>query len=190
MTLPDPFTSHAGTALTNAGTVLLTVDFGSADSALQNLCGSFTNGQGQQGSIAVTGSGPASATFTLDTNASDCENASEATRTGLHQLGQLMNGSGLSKKGDGPGLPRPLPAGVSFAGLVLIGYLGRRSRKLRNITAVLTLLLAVFSLSACGGTASLLAANPPPGNYSGTITGHDSAKPSITSTTNFTLTIQ
>jgi uncharacterized protein YjdB len=178
------------------GTVLLTVDFGSADSTLANLCAGFGSSQSLQGSIAVAGTSPATTTLTLDANAADCADAAAVSRTGLHPLKQSASMAKLGPENRRPELPGPLPAGASFAGLVMIGYLGRRSRRLRNTTAVLILLAAAFTLSACGGQISLVGSasqtitNPQPGTYTGTITGHDSANAAITNTTTFTLVIQ
>jgi subtilase family serine protease len=170
------------------GTVVLSLDFGtSGDNALQNLCGGFGSTYTAQGSIAISGTSAGSTTLTLDTNASDCATAAAVARTGLRPLKVLMKGT---KAAQNSGAPKgSVPVGLAFAGLALMGFLGRRSRKLRNLATVLVLAAAGLAISACGSSVSTTVSNPPKGTYTGTLTGVDSTTSTITNTTTFSFVI-
>jgi subtilase family serine protease len=170
------------------GTVLLNIDFGTADTTLGNLCYSFsTMNSSGQGTLQVTGTTAATTQLSLDTNAADC--ASTPTggvkSGGLRQLKTLMPGSTHAKNERKPNLP----AGLAFAGLLLAGFLGRHSRKLRNVACVLALAAAAFALSACGSSSGATNNDPPKGTYTGTVTGTDSVTSTITANATFTFTI-
>jgi hypothetical protein len=169
------------------GTVLLGVDFGSSgDNSLQNLCGGFTSANSSgNGEVVIGNTSAASTQLVLDSNAADCATAEAATRTGMHRLGNLM-GKRLAAKNEHRTL---LPEGIAFAGLLAIGYIGRRSRKLRGLVAVLLLATVGMALSACGSTNNNTIPNPPKGNYTATIEAEDSATANITATTTFTFVI-
>jgi hypothetical protein len=159
----------------------------SNDSALQNLCYSFTN-QLNNGSGTVTVSNASAVTTQLlfDTNASDCVSAavSKPAAHAMHRLGPVKTSKNTPVN--------PAPAAVAFAGLLLAGFLGRYSRKFRNLAGLIALLAVGFAVSACGGGGSstpVAPTNPSKGTYTITLAGQDSATSSINATTTFTLTI-
>jgi len=83
----------------------------------------------------------------------------------------------------------PVPLTVAFAGLLLVGFMGRNSRKLRGLAAILLLAAVGLVVTACGGIQSNPLSNPPAGTYTITVTGQDSATSTITGTTTFTFVI-
>jgi hypothetical protein len=173
-----PSTSPAYT-----GTVELSAD-SSNDTALANLCLGFTTPTGTGGSVAVTGTAAVTTQLTFDTNASDC--ASGAIAKGgnhaMHRLGPVKTSQNDT--------PSRAPLAVAFAGLMLAGFMGRSSRKLRNLAAVIGLLAIGLGLSACGSSSSSTTVpDPPKGTYTITVTGQDSTTATITATTTFTLVI-
>ena len=76
-----------------------------------------------------------------------------------------------------------------FAGLLLAGFLGRYSRKLRVLAGVILLATIGMAFTGCGGNSNTIS-NAPKGNYTLTLTGMDATTSTITATTTFTLTIQ
>jgi disulfide bond formation protein DsbB len=78
---------------------------------------------------------------------------------------------------------------IAFAGLLLAGFLGRGSRRLRGLAAIVLLAAAGLAVTACGSSVSTTAADPPKGTYSLTVTGTDSVTSTITSSTSFTFVI-
>ncbi len=173
-----PSTSPAYT-----GTVDLSVD-SSNDTALANLCFGFTTPTASGGSVTVAGTAAATTTLTFDTNASDCVSAAvaEGGKHTMHRLGPVKTSQSNT--------PNRAPLAVAFAGLLLAGFLGRSSRKLRNLAAVIGLLAIGLGLSACGGgSSSTTVSDPPKGTYTFTVTGTDSTTATITATTTFTFVI-
>ena len=169
------------------GTVYLSFDT-SNDNALANLCYQFSDTLSNgEGSVTVTGTTPATTQLTLDTNAADC--ATGAARSGGHAMHRF--GSIKAARNNAPAGPGSAPLTVAFAGLLLAGFLGRHSRKLRSLVAVVGLLGIGLALSACGGGGgvSSTTSNPPKGTYTITVTGQDSTTATITSTTTFSFTI-
>lgn len=173
------------------GTVYLSFTT-SNDSALQNLCFDFTtllsNGDG---SVTVAGTSAVTTQMQFDTNAADCVtgasiNAKGFSKTGSHamrRLGSVLNSSRNSA-------PSPLPFGAALAGILVAGFLGRYSKKLRGLACVLLLGSIAFALSACGGGVNgNTISDPPKGTYTITLTGTDSTTASITAQTTFTLVI-
>lgn len=175
------------------GTVLLTLS--ATDTNLTNLCYNFTNiNSNGQGSVAITGAAAASTQLTLDTLATDC--VTSAARTGggksLHRLGAATvagNNGGHSPSRNGSG---GVPAFVAFAGLLLVGFMGRYARKFSALAGLAALLAVGLSISACGGGggSNSTVPNPPKGTYTITVTGQDSVTSTITGTTSFTFVIQ
>jgi hypothetical protein len=140
------------------------------------------------GAANVTSSAAVQTSVTIYTNASTCTGY-----TALKQNGVKV----AALKGTQPALPgKSAPVGISLAGLMLIGVLGRKSRRLRGLVVVALLTVAGFGLSGCGdssGSTSPLnppSQNAPTGAYTVTLVGMDAVTPSVTSTTTFTLTIQ
>jgi hypothetical protein len=140
------------------------------------------------GTVQVTAGTAATTQLSLDTNASDCSGAASGVkRSGMRPLKVLRNGSTHARnehRGN-------LPAGLAFAGLLLAGFLGRHSRKLRGVACIIALAAIGFGLSACGSSngGGGSSNDPPKGTYTGTLTGTDSATSTITASTNFTFTI-
>ncbi len=166
------------------GTVYLTFS-SSNDTALSNLCYAFSNTLSSgQGSVAVTGTAAVTTQLSFDTNATDC--ATAAVESGGHAMHRL----GLAKTSQNklPGR-NPAPLTLAFAGLMLAGVVGRKSRKLRGLAAVIGLLAVGLGLSACSSSSSTTVSNPSKGTYTVTVTGQDSATTAITGTTKFTFVI-
>ena len=174
-----------------AGTVDLSFDT-SNNTALSNLCYDFTtmlsNGDG---TVTVTGASPVTTQLQFDAKASDCVtgasvNGSGFNKNGLHTMRRL---GGVLKSSSRSVPSSPLPLGAALAGMMLAGFLGKYSKKLRALACVLFLGSITFALSACGSSVSGSLSNPPKGTYTITLTGTDSATSSITAQTTFTLTI-
>ena len=135
------------------GTVLLTFASNN-DSALANLCYSFSNElTNGDGSVAVSGTSAVSTQLTLDTNASDCSTSGAQTKTGKRPFRMLpkyaprLNRHAALKSTKNSSTP----VMVAIAGLLLSGFLGRYSRKLRPLAAVIALVAFAIVVSACGG---------------------------------------
>jgi hypothetical protein len=80
---------------------------------------------------------------------------------------------------------------VAFAGLLLVGFMGRYSRKFSALAGLVALVAIGLTVSACGGGSSnTTVPNPPKGTYTATVTGQDSVTATITGTTTFTFVIQ
>jgi subtilase family serine protease len=183
--------------VTPAGGYTGTVDLSftsSNNSALTNLCYQFapalSSGDGQ---AVVSGTSPVSVSLSLDTNANDCANTGYggygpgygfySQHGKWHRMASI---GGVNTSRNSPF--SPIPASVAFAGLFLIGFLGRKRRHFRNIVGVLALLAAGFAISACGGGVAGVS-NPPKGTYTMTVNGVDTNTKSITATTTFTFVI-
>jgi hypothetical protein len=171
------------------GTVDLTFDT-SNDSALQNLCYEFTNtNSAGDGTVAVSGTAAATTVLTLDANASDCATQAEIQASGkrpfktLHPVAAAQSAAS-SNRGNGP-----VPMTVALAGLLVVGFMGRGSRRLRGLAGLLLLAIVGLAATACGGVYTTPDSNPPTGSYTVTVTGQDSATSSITATTSFTFVI-
>lgn len=173
------------------GTVNLTYTT-SNDTALANLCVfAGTNLDPTTGSITVSNSAAVTGTLVIDTNAADC-----ATTTGGVLKGRglhLIPRTGGSAKASNT-LPRngnPIPAGIALAGLLIAGFMGRSSRKLRQLACVIALVSLGFVLTACGGgvVSGTTANDPAKGTYTITFSGQDSTTSTITAQSSFTLVI-
>jgi hypothetical protein len=165
------------------GTVYLTFAT-SNDSALSNLCYSFTNTLSSgQGSVAITGTTAVTTQLTFDTNASDCvtKAVAKSGTHAMHRFGPVKTSQNNA--------PTRAPLAIAFAGLLLAGFLGRSARKLRGLAAIIGLLALGLGLSACGSSSTVTVSNPPKGTYTITVTGADSTTPSISAQTTFTFTI-
>ena len=184
------------------GTLSLTFST-SNDTALANLCTVWgdQNSSGN-GVVSVTGTAAANTSLILDDNAADCSGSGAAQPAGKRPLRVLHPGATAQKNASGNSAPggnrkgSPLPMSVALAGLLLAGFMGRSSRKLRGLAAILVLAAVGLVVTACGssvtntsGTGTTTTTNPPAGTYTITVTGTDSATSSITGSTTFTLTI-
>ncbi len=164
------------------GTVLIGISNTSNNSALSNLCYSFTTTLSSgQGSVAVSSTAPVTTQLTLDANASDCASTTGASKPGLHSL-RSLRGSSISR-GPGPRqAPNRLPAEAAFAGLLLAGFLGRYARKFRSAAWIILLACAGLAITACGSSSSTTTVpNPPKGSYTITLTAQDSVTATIAS---------
>jgi hypothetical protein len=170
--------------------VLLSFDT-SNDNALQNLCAGFTNeNSAGYGEVTISSATAQSTQLALDTNAADCLATGAVRKTGLKPLRVLRSSKSSSNNPPANNDGRRAPAAVAFAGLLLAGFLGRYSRRLRGFAAVIALAAIGLGLSACGGVSNTIS-NPPSGTYTITVTGQDSSSATIpTATTSFTFTIQ
>ncbi|MGA8044433.1 MAG: protease pro-enzyme activation domain-containing protein [Terracidiphilus sp.] len=164
------------------------------NSALANLCYQFsTSASNGDGTVVISTANAGTVSLSLDTNAADC--ASTGGYPYGYGYGFYAQHGKWQRMGSIAGIntsrnrkPSPLPEGFALAGLFLIGYLGRKSRNLRNLTMVLALMVAGFALSACGG-GSNVPSNPPKGTYTITVSGTDTNTKSITAKTTFTFII-
>ena len=169
------------------GTVLLNFST-SNDNALQNLCYDFPGITNGSGPVTITGTAAASTTLTLDTNAADCGAISPRTKGGktMHRLFPVKS---ASNKGT-----NPVPAAMALASLLLVGFLGRYSRKLSALAGLVALIAVGLTFSACGGGGgggTVAPVDPSKGTYTITVTGQDSSSSTIpTATTTFTFVIQ
>jgi subtilase family serine protease len=162
-------------SVTPAGGYTGTVDVNfdtSNDNALQNLCFDFTPNMDSSGdgTIAITGTASGTTTLVLDTNAADCLSGAAIAKTGKHPL-RMLHAKNTSKNNGG----HPLPLTVAFAGLLLVGFMGRRSRKLRGLAALILLAGVGLAVTACGSSINNTISNPSKGTYTVTVTGVDSA---------------
>ena len=170
------------------GTVDLSFD-SSNDTALQNLCYSWTTtNTAGDGTVAITSATtPEPTTLTLDANASDCSSTAAIKKSGKQPLRRLHSGNEAKNTGG-----NPVPLTVAFAGLLLAGFLGRGSRKLRGLAGLILLAAVGLAVTACGGSSvnNNTVSNPPTGTYTITLSGVDSATATIAAKPiTFTLTI-
>ncbi len=168
------------------GTVTLSV--GQLPSALDNLCGGFSSSNAD-GSVTISGATAGAAQLILDTNASDCATADAVQRTGKRRLSALA-GARTSSNTSGSGGVKTVPATVAFAGLLLAGFVGRYSRKLRSLAGVIVLIAVGLTVSACGsGNGGTTVSDPPKGTYTIDVTGQDVSQGITGTPTSFTFTI-
>lgn len=180
--------------VTPSGGYTGTVNFAYAtsnDSALAHLCILVGTGLNSNGSASVTGASPVTGQITIDTNATDCA-ASPTTGgvlrgRGLKAIPRVRGSSAASN--NLPAKTNHIPAEIAFAGLLLAGFIGRSSRKLRQMACLIALASVGLALSACGGTSGNTLSDPPKGTYTITFTGTDSANTALTSGASFTLVI-
>jgi subtilase family serine protease len=160
------------------GTVDLNFDAGTAgDAALQNLCWEFTNtNSAGLGTLPISGGTAAVSTqLIFDTNASDCQTEAEMRKTGMRPM-HKANSASTAKNSGG----NPVPLTVAFAGLLLVGFMGRASRKLRGLAGLFVLAAVGLATTACSsGAFNNTVPNPPTGTYTITITAQDSVDANI-----------
>jgi subtilase family serine protease len=166
------------------GTVLLNFS-SSNDTALANLCLFAGKGLNSTGAVVVTSASTVNGQVVFDTLASDCNSLMPAGSKTFHRFGGTK-----TAKNNGS---NPAPFGIAFAGLLLAGFLGRRSRKFLTMTGLIAMLTASFAISACSSSttnSSIAPTNPPKGTYTITVTGTDSLSSKITAQTSFQFVIQ
>jgi hypothetical protein len=196
---PSTLTVSQGTAGTETitvspaggytGTVYLTVNL---PTSLQNLCGGFSNANSNTGDGVVpisSATTPETNTMTLDTNAADCSSDDAIRRTGMRPLRTLHAGNSAQNSAPRNTGGNPLPITVAFAGLLLAGFMGRASRKLRGLAGLILLAAVGLAVTACGSSVSNAVSDPPKGTYSLTVTGTDSINSNITAPTTFSFVI-
>jgi hypothetical protein len=165
------------------GTVAWTV---SSSPALTNGCWSIAN-------TTVSGTTAVAATLAVNTVASACPTPA-------------LVGAGVDPRNIFDGEPHtyqkdPTPfvalqtnqASIAMVGLLFIGLVGRRCRRLAPLATLCILAAIGLAASGCAGASS---STPPPsspaaarGTYAITIVGTDTATPSITASTSLTLTV-
>jgi subtilase family serine protease len=133
----------------------------------------------------VSGTTAATGTATIYTNSTSCPSGASAL---------LRTGSKLAETEMTPAPGSRLPLGATLAGLLVFGFAGRRSRKLRGLVLAAAMLAAVgFGLAGCGSsstsTGTGIPTTAPTGTYTVTVTGTDAATGTKTVSTTFTLTI-
>ena len=152
----------------------------------------------------VTGTTAATATATIYTTTLSTSSSACPT-TGVQALSQGGGKVAAAKAPAQPGrhVPGELPAGIGAAGLLAIGFMGRRSRRLRGVIAVAALaLVAGFGLAGCGGggtatgvvgggggTTTTTGGTAAKGTYTVTVSGEDSVT-GLQESTTFSLTLQ
>lgn len=164
----------------------------SNNNALANLCLFGSTGFNSDGtSITIPGTSAVSGTIQVDTNAADCGSTAAVAamaRRGFHVIPHAGNSLKTTASNKDRGA---LPGGLALAGLLLMGFLGRSSRKLSGLACILALAVIGLAMSACGGGNDIGGgtSDPSKGTYTITFTGTDSTTASITAQQSFTLTI-
>ncbi|HVB40527.1 MAG TPA: hypothetical protein VNE83_06475, partial [Terriglobales bacterium] len=171
------------------GTVLLSFSTSNA-TALKNLCWKFTSSNSSgDGTVVIDGTAAASTQLTLDANAADCNAGALRSGTGKRAFAALqpIHNSGIPGS---RGIPL-IPALLALASLLLM-CLGGGFRRYRAWAGFMVLIAVGFTAVGCGGSnsSSTTVTNPPPGTYTITVTGQDSATSTISATTQFAYTIQ
>ncbi|HEY2470716.1 MAG TPA: protease pro-enzyme activation domain-containing protein [Terracidiphilus sp.] len=162
----------------------------SNDSALANLCVFAGTNVNQDGSITISNASAVTGIITIDTNAADCVNTTGAALKGrgLHVIPR--SGGSAKASNNVPKRSNPIPAGIAFAGLLIAGFLGKSSRKLRQLACVIALASLGLMLTACGGGVSgNTVSDPAKGTYTITFAGADSTNSAITAQSSFSLVI-
>ena len=171
----------------------LTLNYLPSDTtALQNLCVFANTGFNNDTSFTVSGTTATTGQLIIDTNAADC--ASTSTTGGAAKgrgLRLIPRGKGSMAANNIPNRRNPLPAGMALVGLLVAGFLGRSSKKLRGLACVIALAAVGMMLSACGGTSGggTTVSDPPKGTYTITFSAQDSANNALTAQSSFTLVI-
>jgi hypothetical protein len=163
------------------GTVDLT--FTTSDqNALQNLCYSFTNMNGNgDGTVTITGLEAVTTQLTLDTNVWDrvTDDPARGSKSKPLHTSHHVTSSSRSSPGDRGAFA------VTCVGILFAGFFSRRKPKVRIMTFMIVLSTICLTVSGCG------ASNSPTGTYTVTVMGQDSISASIPiATTTFTFTIQ
>jgi subtilase family serine protease len=165
--------------------------------APQNLTNSCVS---DPANITLTSALAGTSSLTVYTNNGACpansvalvQGATGLFRNGVHVKVAMLGPAAVPVA---PTKRNPLvPAtGLAAAGLLLTGFLGRRSRRLRSVVAVALLAVAGFGISGCSNTATTAApisiTSAAKGTYLLTIGGADTVNSSITASANFTLTV-
>ncbi len=149
----------------------------SAPSALTNACYLLNN-------ATVNSLSPVSTTITIYTSESSCAS------TGSMRLAMMAGTSGGVAGGSGH---VNMVSSLTLASLLLLGIPGLRRRGWASICAVLLLVAGGLAVSGCGSklgssTTGVTSHSTPPGSYTLTLTGTNTAL-NLSATTTFTLTV-
>jgi subtilase family serine protease len=149
-------------------------------------------------SVAVTGTTPATATYTVYTSSTGCAAAGAAVGSSRPGASTVARHSTQPRPSPWKQLPLPATLAASF----LFVCVRRRSRRRLSSTLALGLLLTLaltgLGLTGCSGGSSTTngtgsttttTTTSPAGTYTITITGTASATPTLTSTASFTVTV-
>ena len=164
----------------------------SDNTSLANLCVFAGTGLNSDGTLTVPGTAAVNGTVVFDTNAADCQSTTGGT-VNARGLRVIPRSGGAAKAANNvPRKGNPIPEGIALAGLLLAGFLGRSSRKLRSLACIVALGSFGFILTACGGssTSGTTVQDPPKGTYTITFTGKDSTNNAISAQSAFTLVIK
>ncbi len=197
------FTQGSGTTGTGSGTSTITITpvNGYTGTVSWTVTSSYTvtNSSGTAETACysipnatVSSSSPVTATLTVTTGGSSCPSGTTA----------LVKSTGTqTAAAHTPAQPRhrsPAVPALAMIGLVSLLFVGRRSRRLPALLAVIVLAGVDLGLSGCGGGTSTGAGGggggggPVTTNYTITVVGKDTATSSIVANTTFafTLTVQ
>ena len=169
--------------ITPAGGYTGTITWALSSSTLNETCYSISN-------VTVSGTAAVTTPLTFYTSSSQCSGGvMQNGPAGRHLVTPLRTAS--TSKPNGPPFGA-LPAGAAFAGLLLVGCMGRRARGLRLFVTCGLIGLLGLSLSGCGSSTSNTSTtvNQAPGTYTVSLVGTDSLTNSITASTTLTLTVQ
>ena len=165
------------------GTVAWTV---SSSPALTNGCFSIAN-------TTVSGTTAVAATLTVNTVASACP--APALVGAAVDLRNIPDGGPHAYRSETTPFValEANQAGMAMVGLLFVGLVGRRCRRLAALATLCMLAAIGLAASGCAGVGS---STPPPssptvakGTYTITVVGTDTTTPSITASTSLTLTI-
>jgi len=137
---------------------------------------------------AVTGTAAVTATLTVYTDSSQCTAAttssSAVTANVKRRFAVRAPAAGVSAVIPAKAPFGPVPMGVAFAGLLAVGFIGRRSRSVRLLMVAGLFAVLGLGMSGCGGSSSSTTSgsgtDATAGVYDLTLTGTDSANSAIT----------
>jgi len=145
-------------------------------------------------SVAVPGTAAVTTTLTVLTNAAQCPTASAAV-SGHGRQRFLPGSGGIAEVSAARKTPfGSVPVGVALAGLLTVGFFGRRVRGVRLL--MVASLFAVLGLGVSGCGSSMTPQPPGPatqnvaaGVYTLTLTGTDAKNTALTASANVTVTV-
>jgi subtilase family serine protease len=153
----------------------------------------LSNGCYELNSVPVSGTAAVTTTLTVLTNAAQCPTATTSAVRSSARRRFLPGTAGVSAVRPVPAPFRSVPIGVAMAGLLTVGFFGRRRWGVRLLVAGL---FAVLGLGVSGCGSSMTPQPPGPaaenvtaGVYTLTLTGTDSANAAITASTTVMVTV-
>jgi hypothetical protein len=147
---------------------------------------------------AVTGTAAVTTTLTVYTNSSDCSSATTTTTASVATANVKRRfasrtpsvATGVSAVTPMPGPFRSVPMGVGLAGLLAVGFIGRRSRGIRLMMVAGLFAVLGLGMSGCGSSSSSASGtNATGGVYELTLTGTDSVNSAITASVPIMVTV-